>query len=89
LPLLNKGCWIDFNFSTNSTKGLDYETLFNILNLEGFQEAYNEEGNKAEIITIGDLKVVKETKTIGEEKGEFISVKILLIKIEFILSKLI
>ncbi|GMX58757.1 MAG: hypothetical protein MCSN_4110 [Candidatus Microsyncoccus archaeolyticus] len=76
LPLLNKGCWIDFNFSTNSTKGLDYETLFNILNLEGFQEAYNEEGNKAEIITIGDLKVVKETKTIGEEKGEFISVKI-------------
>lgn len=76
LPLLNKGCWIDFNFSTNNTKGLDYETLFNILNLEGFQEAYSEEGNKSEIITVGDLRAVKEIKTIGEEKGEFISIKI-------------
>ena len=77
LPLLNRGCWIDFNFSTNNTKGLDYETLHNILNLEGFLGAYSEEGNRiVEIIDISNLKAVKEKKTIGEEKGEFISIRI-------------
>ena len=75
-PMADKGCWIDFNFSTNSTKGLDYETLKNVLTLEGFLDAYNEEGNNAEIIDINNVKAIKEFKTIGENAVNFISVKI-------------
>jgi len=75
-PMADKGCWIDFNFSTNNTKGLDYELLNNIINLDGFLNAYKEEENQAEIIDFNGLKVVKEIKTIGDNKGEYISIKV-------------
>ncbi|MDD5752978.1 MAG: hypothetical protein PHI45_02760 [Candidatus Pacebacteria bacterium] len=74
-PMADKGCWIDFNFSTNDTKGLDYETLNNVLILEGFLSVYNEEGNNAEIIDVNNVKAIKEFKTIGGVV-DFMSVKI-------------
>ncbi|HNP79492.1 MAG TPA: hypothetical protein PKI00_01410 [Candidatus Pacearchaeota archaeon] len=76
LPLLNKGCWIDFNFSKNSMNGFDYNLVYNLAHTEGFAEGQSTEKDKYERIEINGKKAVKSTLILDNNLGEIISIQI-------------
>ncbi len=70
-PWPQKGCWIDLVFSINYAHAIDYEFINNLINLKGYLESYNEEGNRYEIIEVDGLKAVKD-----KDEGDYMSVRI-------------
>lgn len=76
LPLLNKGCWIDFNFSINSMNGFDYGLVYNLANTDGFAESQSTEKDKYERIKINGKKAVKSILILDNNTGETISIQI-------------
>ena len=75
-PMADKGCWIDFNFSINSMNGFDYNLVYNLANTDGFAEGQSTETDRYERLEINNLKVVKSTFTLDNDKGETISIQI-------------
>jgi hypothetical protein len=75
-PMADKGCWIDFNFSTNSMHGFNYDLVYNLANKDGFAEGQSTEKDKYERVEVNGLKAVKSTLTINNDNEETISIQI-------------
>jgi hypothetical protein len=60
-PFPQKGCWIDLIFSIDSNNGISYEFIDNLINIGGYLESYNEEGDHYEIVEVDGLKAIKDT----------------------------